>query len=271
MIGLVLVPGLLAAGLGSLIFLGLDSVSGLGALTLTVPNLPPFDHLTVAMFGWAIAFGLVAPFLGRGITLLALAIRSRVEGRTPWLVAALGLVIAGIAIGFGEATGKPVSYVLFSGQDTIGPLIAGATGWSVGALVLLVLGKGLAYSISLSSFRGGPVFPALFIGAAIGIAASDLPGLSLIPAVAMGIGAMTTVMLKLPFTATLLATLLLGADGVQAMPVGIVAIVVAYVVTARLTPLPGATRQEARAAEPAPRRRSGTTRRTSDTRRSPGS
>jgi hypothetical protein len=47
--GLVLVPGLLAAGLGSLIFLGLDSITGLGALTLTIPNLPPFDHLTARL------------------------------------------------------------------------------------------------------------------------------------------------------------------------------------------------------------------------------
>ena len=87
MLGLVLLPGLLAAGLGALIFLGLDSLSGLGALSLTIPNLPPFDHLTGAIFGWAIAFGLVAPFLGRGITLLAVAIRSRVEGRSVWLIA----------------------------------------------------------------------------------------------------------------------------------------------------------------------------------------
>ena len=274
MLGLVLLPGLLAAGLGALIFLGLDSLSGLGALSLTIPNLPPFDHLTVAIFGWAIAFGLVAPFLGRGITLLAVAIRSRVEGRSVWLVAVLGLVIAGLAIGFGEATDKPVSNVLFSGQDAIGPLVGDAAGWSVGALLLLVLCKGLAYSISLSSFRGGPVFPSMFIGAAGGIAASHLPGLPMIPAVAMGIGAMCAVMLTLPFTATLLATLLLGADGVQAMPVVIVAVVIAYVVTARLTPLPEpaeATRPEGQADGPGPPRRSGTTRRTSDRRRSPGS
>jgi hypothetical protein len=246
MLGLVLVPGLLAAGLGALIFLGLDSLSGLGALSLTIPNLPPFDHLTVAMFGWAIAFGLVAPLLGRGITLLAVAIRSRVEGRSVWLVAVLGLVIAGLAIGFGEATDKPGTNVLFSGQDALGPLVADAAGWSVGALLLLVLCKALAYSISLSSFRGGPIFPAMFIGAAGGIAASHLPGLSMIPAVAMGIGAMSATMLTLPFTSTLLATLLLGADGVQAMPVVIVAVVVSYVVTARLTPL-------SEPAEPGPR------------------
>ena len=142
MLGLVLLPGLLAAGLGALIFLGLDSLSGLGALSLTIPNLPPFDHLTGAIFGWAIAFGLVAPFLGRGITLLAVAIRSRVEGRSVWLVAVLGLVIAGLAIGFGEATDKPVSNVLFSGQDAIGPLVGDAAGWSVGALLLLVAVQG---------------------------------------------------------------------------------------------------------------------------------
>jgi hypothetical protein len=114
----------------------------------------------------------------------------------------------------------------------------------------------------------------MFIGAAAGIAASHLPGLSLIPAVAMGIGAMSATMLTLPFTSTLLATLLLGADGVQAMPVVIVAVVVSYVVTARLTPLPEpaeATRPEGPADGPGPPPRSGTTRRTSDRRRSPAS
>ena len=80
------------------------------------------------------------------------------------------------------------------------------------------------------------MFPAMFIGAAAGIAASHLPGLELVPGVAMGIGAMCTVMLSLPLTSTLLATLLLGTDGLNVMPLVIVAVVVAYVVSARLTP-----------------------------------
>src|SRR6185295_2932704 len=37
MLGLVLLPGLLAAGIGSLIFLGLDAWTGLGTFTLSVP------------------------------------------------------------------------------------------------------------------------------------------------------------------------------------------------------------------------------------------
>src|SRR3954471_2161759 len=88
---LVLVPGLLAAGLGTLIFLGLDSLTGLGSFTLAVPGLPAFDHLTAAMFGWALAFGLLAPPLGRGIVWLAVAVRTRVEPRMVMLMPVLGL------------------------------------------------------------------------------------------------------------------------------------------------------------------------------------
>jgi hypothetical protein len=159
-----------------------------------------------------------------------------VERRMVLLMPVLGVLIAGLAIGFAEATGHGAANVLFSGQDDLGPLVGGASGWTVGALLLLVLCKAVAYALSLSSFRGGPVFPAMFIGAAGGMAASGLPGLELVPAVAMGIGAMCTVMLTLPLTSTLLATLLMGADGLAAMPLVIVAVVVAYVTTAHLTP-----------------------------------
>jgi hypothetical protein len=54
----------------------------------------------------------------------------------------------------------------------------------------------------------------------------------------MGIGAMSAVMLTLPLTSVLLATVLLGADGVKAMPLVIVAVAVAYVLDARVRPTP---------------------------------
>jgi hypothetical protein len=60
----------------------------------------------------------------------------------------LGLVIAGLAIGFGESTDKPASEVLFSGQSALGGLISNASDWSVGALLLLVACKALAYALS---------------------------------------------------------------------------------------------------------------------------
>jgi hypothetical protein len=238
-VGVVLVPGLLAAGVGTLIFIGLNDLTGFGTLSLAIPGLPRFGHPTVAMFGWAIAIGVVAPFLAFAIQRLAVAIRSGVQPRMVALMPVLGVLIAGLAIGFDQATGKGTSMVLFSGQSQLGPLVGQAAGWSVGTLLLLVLCKGLAYALSLSSFRGGPVFPAMFVGAAGGIAASHLPGLDMVPAMAMGIGAMCVAMLGLPLTATLLATLLLGANGLEAMPLVIVSVVIAYVIKARLDPAPG--------------------------------
>jgi hypothetical protein len=55
---------------------------------------------------------------------------------------------------------------------------------------------------------------------------------------AMGIGAMSVVILPLPLTSVLLATLILGSDGLAVMPLVIVAVVVALVAAGR-EPSPG--------------------------------
>ena len=234
---LVLVPGLLASGIGSLIFIGLDNWTGLGTFSLSIPGLPSTGPPTGADFGWALVIGVAAAFAGAGIKRLALALRPHVEYRVLATVAA-GLAVAGLAVGYAAATGKQASDVLFSGQDALGPLIVHSASYTAGAVVLLVVCKSLAYSVSMSGFRGGPVFPAMFVGAAGGIALSHLPGLEPIPAAAMGIGAMCAVMLRLPMTSVLLATVLLTTDGLAVMPVVIVAVVVAYVASAWLIPAP---------------------------------
>ena len=143
----------------------------------------------------------------------------------------LGLLIGSAAMAYQLATDNTFTQVLFSGQDDLPELVADASSYSTGVLILLALCKTLAYGLSLSAFRGGPVFPAMFIGAVLGIAAAGLPGLSLAPAIGMGIGAMCSAMLRLPLTSTLLATLLLGADGVSVTPQVVVAVVVAFLVT----------------------------------------
>jgi H+/Cl- antiporter ClcA len=242
MLGIVLVPGLLAAGVGTLVFVGLDTWTGLGTFSLAVPGLPHFSRPDVAEFGWAVVIGAVAPLAGMGIRWLGRWIYQYAERQPLLVVPAAGLAVAGLAIGYGEATGKGSSEVLFSGQSALGPLIQHSATYSIGALLLLIACKGLAYGLSLGSFRGGPIFPALFIGAAGGIAMSHLPGLPLVPAVAMGLGAMSAVMLTLPLTSVLLATILLFSDGLAVTPLVIVAVVVAYVVAARIAPEPAADR-----------------------------
>ena len=160
------------------------------------------------------------------------------ERRILLITPLVGLAVAGLAIAFAAATGKGSAEVLFSGQDQLGPFIQHSASYTVGALLLLIACKGLAYGISLSSFRGGPTFPALFLGGVGGVALSHLPGLPLVAGVAMGIGAMSVVMLRLPLTSVLLASLLLASDGLAVMPLVIVAVVVAYVLSARLAPTP---------------------------------
>ena len=237
-LGVVLLPGLLAAGIGSLVFVGLDSWTGHGTFSLSLPDLPPVhppEHRGVRL-------GVRHWHSGRdrraAIRWLALMVKPYVERHIFVLTPIAGMVVGVLALLYAEVSNRSASEVLFSGQTGLGPLIANGASYSVGSLLLLFTCKSLAYSVSLGSFRGGPVFPALFLGAAGGIAMSHLPGLSLIPAVAAGIGAMSVSMLRLPLTSVLLATVLLFSDGLAAMPLVIVAVVTAHVVSARLTPAP---------------------------------
>ena len=238
MLGVILVPGLVAAGVGSLIFVGLDKLTGYGTFSLAIAHIPKFGSPTGAEFLWAIAIGVAAAALGAIIRRLALLLQPIVERRMLLLTPLVGLAVAGLAVIFAEVSGRASSEVLFSGQSALPGLVEQASAWSVGALLLLVACKGVAYSLSLSSFRGGPVFPGMFIGAAAGIAISHLPGLPMIAGVAIGIGAMTVAMLNLPLVSVLLPTLILQADAINLMPLVIIGVAVSYIVTARLAPDP---------------------------------
>jgi len=247
---LVLLPGLLAAGIGALIFTGLDAWTGLGTFSLRIPNVPHIGRPTISEFGWAIVIGLAAALLGSGIRRLALQIRPRVERRMLLLTPVVGVAVGGLAVAYAEGSGRPGSEVLFSGQSALPGLVQHAGTYSVGVLLLLMACKGLGYSLSLSSFRGGPVFPSMFLGAVGGVAMSHLPGLTMVAGTAMGIGALCAVMLQLPVTAVLLATLLFFADGLAVMPLVIVAVVVAYVSSSWLSPEPLAKDQPAPPKQP---------------------
>ncbi|MFF1834362.1 chloride channel protein [Streptomyces sp. NPDC058231] len=250
-LGMVLVPGLLASGVGALIFTGLGSWTGLGTYSLKLHHVPKAHLPDIAQFGWAVVFGVVAAVVGEGIRRLALGLQDRVERRTVVGTALMGLVVGVLALVYAEGSGNDASEVLYSGQSALDPLLAGSARYSVGTLLLLLVCKALAYCACLSSFRGGPVFPAMFVGAAGGTALSHLPGLNLTAGFAMGIGAMCVAMLKLPMTSVLLATLLLGTSGLTVMPLVIVSVVVAYVVSLRLAPEPAAV-PDGRDAQPAP-------------------
>ena len=234
---LLLVPGLLAAGIGSLVSLGMGSFTGLStkAYALSALPLPTFTHPDPGNFAWSIALAIAIATGAHVIMRGGLRTYSVVSPRALILLPLVGLIIAGLAIAFHEITGKGQQEVLFSGQDQLPGLVSAAGTYSVGALALLLALKGVAYSLSLGSFRGGPTFPILFLGAAAGIMASHLPGFEMTAAVAVGMAAGVAAVLRLPLTAVVTASVLTAHSGTGAEPLVIVGVVVAYVVTLLLS------------------------------------
>ena len=133
MMGVVLVPGLLAAGIGSLIYVGLGDWTGFGTFSLAVPDIPPVGSPDGAEFLWAIAIGVIAAILGACIRRLALVLQPIVERRPIVHLPIAGVAIGVLALVFVETTDRSSSYVLFSGQDQLAPLIEDAAGWTASA------------------------------------------------------------------------------------------------------------------------------------------
>jgi hypothetical protein len=243
---LVLLPGLLAAGIGSLVSIGMGSWTGLStsAYALGALPLPSFARPDIADFGWSILLAIAVAVVSFAVFRLA-RLTVRVVAPRPFaLVPVAGLAVSGLAIAFTETTGKSVNEVLFSGQDALPGLVSGAATWSLSALALLLVFKGLAWAISLGSFRGGPTFPAIFLGAVGGLMAAQLPGYSITPAVAVAIGAAVASVLRLPLSAVVLATVLTANSGIGAMPLIIVGVVVAYMTSSFLAGPPASTGSE---------------------------
>ena len=230
-LSLVALPGLLASGIGALVFLGLDNWTGLGTFSLSLTSVPPAVDPTLATMGWAVVVGVLAALLGWLIRWGALSLRPVVHVNRVAVTTGLGLLIGAVAMVYQLVSGRSGTQVLFSGQAALPELVAHVADYSVATLILLAVCKMVMYALSLSAFRGGPIFPAMLVGATIGMAMSGLPGMSAAPAIAMGIGGMCVAMLRLPLTSTLLAVLLLGDDGVAVTPQVIVAVVVAFVLT----------------------------------------
>jgi H+/Cl- antiporter ClcA len=233
---LVLLPGLLAAGIGSLVFIGMGSLTGLStsAYSIVPLALPSYPRPDLTAFVWTILLAIAAAIAVFAIVLVGRSTK-RLVGRRPFVVVPVAaLAVAGLAIAFFEITGQPVDLILFSGQEGMGPVVQQAATLSLGTLAILIVFKGLAWGVSLGAARGGPTFPAIFLGIVGGLLAAHLPGYAETPAIAVLMGVACVCVLRLPLSSIIIA-LVISQAGLGAAPLVIVGVVIAYLATVGLS------------------------------------
>ena len=162
-----------------------------GSLTMTFlahPDLaipmPAYTQIT----GWDVLAALVIAAVATAVGVLGAALFPLLHRlfhglRHPLLITLAG----GLVLGVLGAIGGPIT--LFKGLSQMEQLVVNRADYSPGQLLLIVVIKLAALLVAASAgFRGGRVFPAVFIGAAIGTLASALvPAIPLPVAVAAGV------------------------------------------------------------------------------------
>lgn len=125
---------------------------------------------------------------------LGAALVGRVAGGGPSLpvLVAASLVVGASALIVQSQTGAGVQFIVTSGEEFLTELPRITV---TSTLVAVIIFKLIAYAVSLGAgFRGGPFFPAIFVGAAAGLLAARLIGdASQTAPVAMVVGAIASV------------------------------------------------------------------------------
>jgi H+/Cl- antiporter ClcA len=230
-----LLPGLVAAAVGYVLFIGLGDWGGLDEASLVVPDLPDYDTTSVPDLLMALVVGVLTAVLIGVVKQFAHrvdGVASRSPRSTDGVLLAGGLAIGLITLA-AQALGADYDEVLFSGQSAIPQELAEN---SASVLLVILVAKALAYAVCLGcGFRGGPVFPAVFLGVGIASFACIWFDTSITWALAVGAAAGMTAGTGLVFSGLVLSLLLVGVNGEDALPAAVLAVVAAWLTNAALT------------------------------------
>ena len=229
-----LIPGLVAAAIGYLVFVGFGDWGGIDQTALAVPGLPAYEGVHVGDLPLSVVVGVMAALLIGVVWRFGgeVAGRGRARLGMPALLLLGGLAIGALAL-LADALGADSQDVLFSGQQSVPGLVQED---SARIVLVLVAAKALAYGICLGcGFRGGPVFPAIFLG--VGLAMLCVIAFDVSPtlAVAAGTAAGTVAATGLLFSAVLFASLLVGTSATEVVPAAVMAAVAAWLTRAAIS------------------------------------
>ncbi len=208
----VLLTSLASLAAGYTLQVGFGSWSGLGETELGIPGLPDYPEVVPIDLVTALPLAIAVAAVSMAARLVAERVDTQAR-RRPLATIVLAAVAIGLsAIVAAEITGGSLDLVLFSGDEAIPEYFAFT---SVGLLAVVLLAKFVAFTLSLGSgFRGGPIFPAVALGAILAAMASLLvSGTSIAALSAAAIAAAVAASVRLPFLATLMAVLLTASAG----------------------------------------------------------
>jgi H+/Cl- antiporter ClcA len=231
-----IIPGLVAAAIGYLLFTGFGNWGGLDEQDLSVPGLPPYEGVELGDLVVAVVAGVLIALVAAA----AMALARRVSAREERVGLGKLLLAGGLAVGLialaADGLGANSQDVLFSGQASLPDLVAETSG---GVIAVLLVAKGLAYAICLGcGFRGGQVFPAIFLGVGVLMIAVLAFDVSPTLAVAAGTAAGSAAVTRLLFASIVIGSILVGSAGADAVPAAILAGVAAWVTVTALERAP---------------------------------
>ncbi|MFE9922122.1 ion channel protein [Streptomyces sp. NPDC005774] len=192
-----------------------------GALTADLVSSPSFD-LDLPPFGspgWAdLLSALTVASVGALLGMCAVHAFPYVHGafrrlRHPMLMLPAG----GAVLGALAALGGPLT--LFKGLDEIAVLAADPEGWSAGQFATMTVVKLAALLVATScGFRGGRIFPAVFVGTALGLCAHALvPGVHPAVSVSAGVLGVLLAITRQGWVSLFVAAVLVASPGILAL------------------------------------------------------
>ncbi|GGF30898.1 ion channel protein [Subtercola lobariae] len=189
-----------AAGAGS-VTMGL-----LGGSTLTV-NVPQMGPMQPIYFVYGLGVAIAATLLGLVMVFVFPHVHRFFHGlKYPIIYITLG----GVVLGLLGALGGQIT--LFKGLSEMATLVNNRGDYDLGQLTLITLVKVAALVVAASAgFRGGRIFPAVFIGVALGLVAETLfPQIPISLALACGVLGLVLVVARDGWLALFIAAAVVG-------------------------------------------------------------
>lgn len=219
--------------------LGLVVNMGAGA-TIDIVDVP--IELAWLDFVWAIPVAAVASLVIVAIRLPAYYLRAWGDARPPHVYrgALVGFAVAVVALIGIAITEADARLILGSGEGYIAQVLQIT---SISTLIVIIVAKGIAYALCLGGgLRGGPIFPAMFIGGAVGAIFVQLGASGQVQTLAAaGVLAATATGLKLGWKPMIIVAIVFGLllGSPLLIPTCLIGMVIGDILRSLLAKVPG--------------------------------